>query len=278
MGNSKFWFYPSNAQLVEIDLGEKIAELFIEFDVNASTGVSMSGQMRRITGLNREMITIQRDRFKLSEDLAIKLVALNTHLQLGGSCAFAVDCDLAWAAPIRNAPTAGQTRLQTLDNPFVGMVGAQSLSANDYIQIETAPPAALREQKKVSTWNISGQYSGSFDIDSSAPATSATNGVAFEYNSIAMARHYRFFPCLKMPQSQLNQNIVTNEHGFLFSLACTLTPDYHNYFRFHPDFQDFTSGLDSTPANPEYWGDDFTVGLENDSIMQRLNEIHQMQW
>ena len=57
MGNAAFWFYPSGAHLVTINLGEQLGELFTDFEVDAATGTSLSGRMRRVVGLQREIIT-----------------------------------------------------------------------------------------------------------------------------------------------------------------------------------------------------------------------------
>ena len=67
-------------------------------------------------------------------------------------------------------------------------------------------------------------------------------------------RHYRFHPVLKRLPSDIGKSIVTNEHGLLWSLELRLTPDYENYFAFHPNqSHDTPSGL---------LGDGITLGVD----------------
>ena len=60
--------------------------------------------------------------------------------------------------------------------------------------------------------------------------------LCFEYTDPAFVRHYRFYPVLKRPQSDLGQAIITNEGGRLFSLSIRLVVDYMTLYAFHPDY------------------------------------------
>jgi len=61
------------------------------------------------------------------------------------------------------------------------------------------------------------------------------NPVRFQYDQPAFMRHYRFYPVLKRPQSDIGQAIVTNEGGRLFSLSIRLVVDYVTLYAAHPD-------------------------------------------
>ena len=61
------------------------------------------------------------------------------------------------------------------------------------------------------------------------------NPVRFQYDQPAFLRHYRFYPVLKRPQSDIGQAIVTNEGGRLFSLSIRLVVDYATLFITHPE-------------------------------------------
>ena len=61
------------------------------------------------------------------------------------------------------------------------------------------------------------------------------NPVRFQYEQPAYLRHYRFYPVLKRPQSDIGQAIVTNEGGRLFSLSIRLVVDYTTLFAAHPE-------------------------------------------
>ena len=91
-GNPKFYFFPEpdGSQLVEIDLGESLAEFFFDFEVERSTAVAVDGGMYRTTTTHRQILNIQRDRFSGGEDLAIKSRGaskpLGSRLQLRFRC------------------------------------------------------------------------------------------------------------------------------------------------------------------------------------------------
>tara|TARA_Y100000589_G_scaffold65675_1_gene57231 strand:- start:16059 stop:16940 length:882 start_codon:yes stop_codon:yes gene_type:complete len=248
--SAKFYYYPepNGSHLVEIDLGEDLGELFSDFIVDAVDGISLTGQRQRSVGVMGEVITIQRDRLKLGEDLVYQMMALQNHLDRGFSCAFTADHTKAWAAPIHNYLNAGTKTITAFANPFVDFMDTTSSditpASGDYIVIESRPPAMLQEMQKIdSSSNLSGLTGGSFTIE---------KRLNFDYNRRAFARQYRTWPVLKRPQSDIGRNIITNENGRLFSLSIRLTPDYETLFAFHPDSYDgvtsIGSQLSTTPS------------------------------
>ena len=82
MGNAKFYYFPipDARQLKTVDLGEKLGELFSEFQYDVAESISRGGRRYLSHGLQREFVTIQRDRMILGEDVAIKLESLENHL------------------------------------------------------------------------------------------------------------------------------------------------------------------------------------------------------
>ena len=250
MGNASFWYFPTpqGSQMVQLNLGEQLAELYSDFEVDGQTGVTMSGKMRRVVGLSREVVTIQRDRLAGGERTAMKFAALQNHLDRGGSVSFSADADKAWAAPIKTAPNAGDTRIRTHANPFRSFVGSNIPAANDYVVIETAPPGMLHEVREInSVTGLSATTDGHFDLTGTAPVSDKDSGCAFTYDNLAFARWYRFWPVLKRLQSEIGSSIITNESGILWSLSLRLVVDYYNLFSFHPAAdQSFT---------PEFVGD-----------------------
>ena len=81
MGNAKFFYYPEPdaRQLRTIDLGEKLGELFSEFQVDVRSSISRGGRRYLSQGLQREFVTIQRDRMILGEEAAIQLQTMQNH-------------------------------------------------------------------------------------------------------------------------------------------------------------------------------------------------------
>lgn len=234
---ARFYYYPepNGSHLVTIDLDEELGELFSDYFVSAVDGISTTGHRQRTVGRMGEIVNIQRDRLKGGEDLAYQFAALQNHLDRGFSCAFTADHTKAWAAPIRagTLPT-GTTTIKVFSNPFNNIVDPNLTgvkpSANDYIVIETRPPAMITEQHELKVVsNLSNITGGEFIID---------NVLNFNYEMPAFARYYRFWPVLKRPQRDIGRNIITNENGRLFSLDITLEPDYGTLFSFHPDNYD----------------------------------------
>jgi hypothetical protein len=250
MGNASFWYFPNptGSQMVTLNLGEPLAELFTDFEVDGRTGVTMSGKMRRVVGLSREVVTIQRDRLAGGERTAMKFAALQSHLDKGGSVSFSADADKAWAAPIKTSPNAGDTRIRTHANPFRSFVGTNTPAANDYVVIESPPPGMIHEIRQINNASsLSATTDGFFDLTGSAPTSDRDSGTAFTYDDLSFARWYRFWPILKRPQADIGKNIITNESGILWSLSVRLVVDYYNLFSFHPATgQSFT---------PEFVGD-----------------------
>lgn len=240
MANPKFYYFPQpdGSALHTIDLGEPLAELFSEFEVDSNTAVGFDGSMYRTTGVHREIVTIQRDRFKLGEDLAIELQALQSHLDRGFSCMFANDPDKAFCFPLSLNASSGDHRVQVLGDPFRGITGGSVPVENDYITIESQNPMLLFEQHKVKA------------ASSSTPAATISSGAGGQINlsppiafshGVAFARHYRFWPILKRPQADVGNAIVTNESGRLFTLNLRLVVDYQQLFSFHPDVGEYTT-------------------------------------
>lgn len=234
MGSAKFYFYPEpdGSQLVEIDMGEYLGEMYSDMQISAVDAVSLDGSRSRAISKMGEIVTIQRDRMLLGEDLAIKFIALQNHLDRGYSCAFTADSDKAWCAPVRSTLSAGVNTIPVYANPFANMItlGSPPIPAsNDYVTIDTPPPNLIQETAKVdSVANLSGGGGGSFTI---------ANRLNFAYGGRSFVRWYRFYPILKRPAEDVGQSIVTNEGGRLFSLSIRLVVDYALLFAYHPETQ-----------------------------------------
>ena len=238
MGNAKFYFYPqpNGARLIEIDLGERLGELFFDFDIQEETVTSAAGGMYRALTMSRQVITIQRDRLKLGEDMANRLRAMESHLNRGYAISFCSDADRAFCYPISNFPYTGDTSFNVLGDPFRNMTGNKLPSVNDYLAIETPNLAATYEVAKYqsATGPFTAVNGGTMNI---------SNGVNFTYSRPAFARYYRFWPCLRRA-GNVGESIITNENGILFSLSLQLVVDTATLFSFHPLMQGSESTID----------------------------------
>ena len=249
MGNPTFWYYPTpdGTKRHTIDLGEPLAEMFSDFEVDSATAVSFDSQMYRTTGLHREVVTIQRDRFKLGEDLAYKLHALQNHLDRGYSVSFSADSAKSFCFPLSLNPSSGDHRVNVLGDPFRGMTGSAIPATGEIMVLESQNPQLLYEQHKMKANNTS------------TPAASLTTSgggtmniepaVAFTQSTASFIRYYRFFPVLKRPNADVGKAIITNEGGRLFSLNVRLVVDYQTLFSHHPNVQSY-------PVTDPQWADE----------------------
>lgn len=228
MGNAGFYFYPEpNAgRLIIIDLGEPLGELFFDFEIEQTTSTTMTGGLHRTTVMQRQVITIQRDRLKLGEDVSNKMRALESHLNRGFSCGFSCDLDKSYIFPVKNFPYTNDTALQVLGDPFRNMTGSKLPAVNDYIAIDTPNIAATYEVCKYAS------ATGAFTSVNGGQMNMSA-GVSFTYDRPSFARYYRFWPVLKRA-TNIGESIITNENGILFSLSLSLVVDTPLLFSFHP--------------------------------------------
>ena len=226
MGNAAFYFspQPDGRRLIKIDLGERLGELFSDFEIDAQDAVARDSSQFRSTGLNREIVTIQRDRFAAGEALASKLVALQNHLDRGYSCAFTADDSYNWAFPVTRRPISGDQNLGLGANPFVDFTNKLPV-ASQYCVLESESPTGIREQVVINSASVTNTSGGTVTLNDPY--------VNFTYPRRAFLRWYRFFPVLRRPQADVGKNIVTNEGGRLFSLNIRLVVDLAGLFLFH---------------------------------------------
>tara|TARA_Y100001963_G_scaffold160240_1_gene269484 strand:+ start:1471 stop:2337 length:867 start_codon:yes stop_codon:yes gene_type:complete len=225
MGNPTFYWFPTpnSGHLETLDLGEGLGELSTAWELDANTGVSVTGKSYRSCGLHRQTITISRDRMLGGEAMAHKLAGLQNHLDRGFSVGFSVDSSKAWIAPVKSKVFGGQSVLQVGNNPFRDIVGTNTPANDDYFCIETGSPSVVYEVKKKQSGTIS-VYTGG--------AITFTDPISFSLDQPAWCRWYRYWPVLKRPQSLIGQNIVTNESGLLWNLSLTLVTDTDTLFSF----------------------------------------------
>ena len=228
MGTAKFFFYPQpdGSRLSIIDLGEQLGELFSDFEYDVQDGISRDGRQYRSIGMNREIVTIQRDRMSGGEELAHKLFSLQNHLDRGFSCSFTADSSYSWAYPLKNRPEAVDSAIGVGVNPFQDMLGSITPQANQYMVLETESPLGIREIREIQSSTVTSSAGGTISVKSPY--------IQFTYpTSRVFARWYRFFPVLRRPAEDVGKAIVTNEGGRLFSLNLRLVIDNAGLFKFH---------------------------------------------
>lgn len=255
MGNAKFYFYPKPSQtpyLNTIDLGEPLAELFSDYEIDAQDGVSYTGRRYRTVSRISEVVRIQRDRMINGEEKASELITLQSHLDRGYSTLFAADSAKAYATYLKQPVFAGDTVLTVSKNVFRNIVGNQIVVAGDYLMIESENPNMRYQLVEVQSITATATTDGTITL---------TSPILFDFDQGTIGvRHYRFWPTLKRPVENLGQNMITNERGFLWSLDVIMMPDYvemfNNYIGLGQEFGDIsdafadalTDGIDSPLA------------------------------
>ena len=227
---AKFYYYPYPAgnRLETITLDDGLAEMFSEFRKDADGGTSLDGASYRSVGLTQEIITIQRDRFKGGENLGHQLRALQNHLDRGYTCSFSADDTKSFCGYLLTSPCpSGSTSIQISGNPFASFVGSNILAADDFIVMETQPPAAIAEENKIAS------VAAGFTSSSGGTLT-LDRGCSFRYEKDTWIRWHRFLPIARRPIEDIGRSIVTNEHGLLYSLEIRLIIDYAGWFAFIP--------------------------------------------
>ena len=269
MGNAKFYYTPepfgSSARLTTIDLGEALGEMYSDISVEAVDAVSLTGSIQRSVGKTQEVVTIQRDRMIGGEDLAIQFHALQNHLDRGFSVSFSSDSTNAFCFPIRGSLSNGSTSINLYANPFSNFTGTNPRpSSGDYCTIETSSPAMIQEIIKVNDASA---------VTAQGGTITTVDLVKFQYDQPAFLRHYRFYPVLKRPQSDIGQSIITNEGGRLFSLSIRLVVDYEVLYAAHPErIGDSGISIGVSLASPTTGGRQ-DAGISLDSMPHHLRDF-----
>ena len=225
--SAKFWFYPQpdGRRLIEIDLGEDLGELFSDWEVDTVDGRSMDGGIFRSGGRGNEIITIQRDRLLLGEEVSAKLWAMQNHLDRGYNVAFSADHTKSSAIPVIVEPTSFNTSITLGPDTFADMWGYQPPTTGERYDLMTGGPGVITEMIKADTVNITRTSGGALNLDSA---------IVFTYDRPVFCRWWRSWPKLKRPQADVGKNIVTNEGGRLWSLNLRLSTNSAGLFAAHP--------------------------------------------
>ena len=235
MGNAIFFYFPipDARKLVTIDLGEGLGELFSEYEYDVAQSISRGGRRYLSHGLQREFVTIQRDRMlggaHTPEKLALRLRGMQNHLDRGGYVSFCADSDKAYIHPVLNTAEQGFNSLLLGDNPFKDVTGANLPSVNDFVTIQTDSPRSIIEHTSMKV------IDGAFSSTTGGSIVVSPN-LLYTYPARAFLRYYRFWPTLRRDARDIGQNIITNEGGRLFSLNVRLYLDTYTLFNFHSGF------------------------------------------
>ena len=230
MANSKIYFTPARTEygpLRTIDFGERLSDLQITPYRSVSDAVSMGGFRSRVSRRSGMRVRIVLERFT-DDRLAEQFYSLQSHLEVGGGFALAVDDDKKFAAYVRTlaplsggswASSTGHKFLQTLGPEILSEFGAHGLAAGDVLHLESFGPGAHREELVL----------GSVSLGADGRDHKLTLSTAAIYEHTvpgAMVRHRDFFPYLQWPEDQMSSPILTHDHRISYTVdfSCEVYP------------------------------------------------------
>ncbi|MFT5686527.1 MAG: hypothetical protein ACI8RZ_007483 [Myxococcota bacterium] len=216
IGTAAFIWYPNEADATPytLNLGQCFSAYAEAPEWTVSDARSLNGARHRcIAGTGRRIVlTIQRIKASTArgrEGTAARLVALQNHLNRGGSIAFTARTDKAVAIVVNGPLARGSMGVNFGSQPFTALFGSQSLVKGDVVRLETSERVYQEEQAIIDTF---------------VPSTSATFNEEVLHSSagpILMTYAY-CFPALKKPAEVTNVNITENVVGRLWSMSLEL--------------------------------------------------------
>ncbi len=204
------WYCPEdNDRAVKIDLGANVTELIDEPDVESLDAEAINGQISRAIFRSRLRVTIRLERFT-STTLERDLLTMQTHLDRGGSIAFALNESKAWAGYTNDKRPARTTALHTKGNTW-SFGQSATLAAGDVVCVWGGSPEGKREYDTVASF--------------SSPTVTLTNGLRYSYGQgPLLVRHRDFHPCLVRPPNDRSP-IITTEGRRVYNLELNLVED-----------------------------------------------------
>lgn len=228
MANTKIYFTPARTEygpLRTIDFGERLSDLQITPYRSVSDAVSMGGFRSRVSRRSGMRVRIVLERFT-DDRLAEQFYSLQSHLEVGGGFALAVDDDKKFAAYVRTmapasggswASSTGHKLLTTLGPPILSEFGAHNLKGGDVLHLESFGPGAHREELVLSSVA---------DHRDELKLTLSTAAIYEHTVPGAMVRHRDFFPYLQWPEDQMSSPILTHDHRISYTVdfSCEVYP------------------------------------------------------
>lgn len=210
MGNSVFWYTPNDpGPTVEVDTGTTASVIQSKQVRDRASARGGNGSYSVFLGLRGERVTVAfRNRnFQNSAGRSLydKLHNMLCWLKRGGLVGFSFDKDRAYASWASGAVGYGASSIPLSGNIFAGWSGASSLTSTRIV---------IESQKCIE------QHAGS--VSSNTLTLSSTTTVNDQTDFDALARYYLFWPCLRLPDDQLDQPILTNNQGLTFSFEAEL--------------------------------------------------------
>lgn len=223
MGNAKIWYYPTPGGTVEeIDLGEGLSDLQVETRTDQAVAEGISGMQATSQYSARATVRVIDERFT-SASLHRKLYALREHLRRGGLCAIAEDCDKAWAAFAATIPVRTSSSVTIAANAVPWPYDdAPSLASGEEVEILGSQPLGLR------CFTTTGST-----ISGNAATNVTMAGVTFDFVEAGarwvLLRQRGFWPLLRMPISERNQPMITDDHRISYTLDVVLEEAIDQY-------------------------------------------------
>lgn len=215
MSAAFYWYPDAGATLDRLVLNSRISRAEPFTLAQASDEYSgAQGFVRSFNGVRRR-VRIAIDRKSLLSSAGAtdyrRLQTLISHLKRGGAVGFTTDTTQAVAAYPSGGWEASYSYVASAGNAFASWESSAALAAGAEVVIESAPLYGVDERQILSTFTAPGTF------------VFATDTLRHRFSGLdAMLRWHRFWPALRLPQDQLEQPLLTDEHGIGWSLDLTL--------------------------------------------------------
>ena len=179
--------------------------------------VGGAGATQHFSGLQTIQIeyTFECDLTDPSSDnmvLRRQLVALCNHLQRGGSCMFAENSDVAWAAKTLLAPSNNQSQIGVSSNLFPV---AHANMDGRHVYIHSDSYGALCEMQALLHDNTAIGYVELYE----------TTTYDYEGSNYVIVREEGSYPSLRLNPGQRNAEVLVTDDNRVFTLKMTLEED-----------------------------------------------------
>ena len=165
------------------------------------------GQAGRVVGL---AAPVERERL----ERRCRLVAVENHLQLGGTIILAGHAEFAWAGFASVLPLAGG-RLIPIEGDIYRELGGGLIGAGDHIILQSDSPKQVLERHRVFSQTTRDFVTTEWGVDHDWQ----------EIGTYCLLRHWSFFPALRLAKEAIGRPILTTNRENTWTFDAVLDED-----------------------------------------------------
>lgn len=258
MPRRMIWAWPQEGgEVLRVDLG---------YSIQVLTPISQRDRATTLDGRRRPYhvdlggglrVKVRKERMT-TRSMVAEMRAIENVLLRGDHIGIAADRSRAFCAWIPGGVLAGETALYTTANLYSGVIpDALALAAGDVLCLESGNPECRREEVIIDTITA---YGAGYTI-------TLTSDVKMDRDPSVgvLVRHEHFYPSLYLPADQLDRNLITDEHGALwtFDAELELDPGLYLVGMDEPAAGEFMDDAAESPFDPR---SKWTMGALLDAI------------